>query len=93
VILKQCPLSTAPGILGRVFTIFSALCAFFIFSLMAEHGYAGVAMVGDGATDMDAKPPASVFVGFGGVVVRDSVKAGADWFVSDFAAMTAALKE
>jgi phosphoserine phosphatase len=59
---------------------------------MAEHGYKGVAMVGDGATDMDARPPASVFVGFGGVVVRDTVKAGADWFAYDFKAMTAALE-
>jgi phosphoserine phosphatase len=48
------------------------------------HGYETVVMVGDGATDMQARPPADAFIGFGGIVVRDSVKAGADWFVTDF---------
>jgi phosphoserine phosphatase len=49
-----------------------------------EHGYSPVIMVGDGATDMQARPPADAFIGFGGVVVREKVKAGADWFVVDF---------
>ena len=53
-------------------------------SLKDAHGYETVIMVGDGATDMQARPPASAFIGFGGIVVRDSVKAGADWFVTDF---------
>ena len=52
--------------------------------LKDAHGYETVVMVGDGATDMQARPPASAFIGFGGIVVRDSVKAGADWFVTDF---------
>ena len=52
--------------------------------LKDEHGYAPVIMVGDGATDMQARPPADGFIGFGGVVVREKVKAGADWFVTDF---------
>lgn len=52
--------------------------------LKAEHGYGTVLMVGDGATDMQAKPPADAFIGFGGVVVREKVKAGADWFITDF---------
>lgn len=52
--------------------------------LMEKHGFENVVMVGDGATDMEARPPAALFVGFGGVVVRDTVKAGADWFVTDF---------
>merc|ERR1712003_47581 len=43
-----------------------------------------VAMVGDGATDMEAKPPARLTVGFGGNVVRDKVKALADVYVYDF---------
>ena len=33
---------------------------------------------------MQAKPPADAFVGYGGVVVRDAVKKGADWFVHSF---------
>ena len=41
-------------------------------------------MVGDGATDMQARPPADAFIGFGGIVTRDVVKEGADWFVTDF---------
>ena len=45
-----------------------------------ELGFPTVVMVGDGATDMEARPPADAFVGFGGVVVRESVKKGADWF-------------
>ena len=49
-------------------------------------------MVGDGATDMDARPPADLFIGFGGIVVRDSVKAGADWFVTDFEDMIAPIR-
>ena len=39
---------------------------------------------GDGATDMQAKPPADAFIGYGGIVSRDAVKRGADWFVLSF---------
>lgn len=52
------------------------------------HGYETMIMVGDGATDAQAKPPASAFIGFGGVVAREAVKAKADWFVMDFQEMT-----
>lgn len=41
------------------------------------------AFVGDGASDLEAKPAVDLFIGFGGVVVRDRVKAGADVFVED----------
>jgi len=51
--------------------------------LKEKHGYDPIIMVGDGATDMEARPPADAFVGFGGVVVREAVKRGADWFVTD----------
>lgn len=50
-----------------------------------------VAMIGDGATDMEARPPADVFIGFGGNVTRAAVKEGADWFVTDFSELIAAL--
>ncbi|ETW08734.1 phosphoserine phosphatase SerB [Aphanomyces invadans] len=59
--------------------------------LKKAHGYKTVVMVGDGVTDMQAKPPADLFVGFGGVVERDVVKKNADWFVKDFAELTQAL--
>ena len=61
-------------------------------SLKDAHGYETVIMVGDGATDMQARPPASAFIGFGGIVVRDSVKAGADWFVTDFQVISSFVK-
>ena len=51
--------------------------------LKEKFGYDPLFMVGDGATDMEARPPADVFVGFGGIIVREKVKLGADWFVTD----------
>ena len=53
---------------------------------------AAAAAAGDGATDAQAKPPANAFVGFGGVVTRDAVRAKADWFVYDFKEMTKIIK-
>jgi hypothetical protein len=35
-------------------------------------------------TDAQAKPPATAFIGFGGVVVREAVQRQADWFITDF---------
>ena len=62
--------------------------------LKEKFGYKTVVMVGDGATDMQAKGEgaADAFIGFGGVAVRDAVEKGADWFVSDFDEMTAIVK-
>lgn len=56
--------------------------------IQQSHHYKTMLMIGDGATDAQAKPPAAAFVGFGGVVVRPSVQAQADWFVTDFDDMT-----
>uniref|UniRef100_A0A7S4HLU8 phosphoserine phosphatase n=2 Tax=Odontella aurita TaxID=265563 RepID=A0A7S4HLU8_9STRA len=53
-------------------------------ALKEEHGYDTMVMVGDGATDLQAVPPADAFVGFGGVAVRDAVREKACWFVTDF---------
>ena len=44
-------------------------------------------MVGDGATDVEARPPATAVIGFGKNVVRESVLRDADWFVYDFKEM------
>ena len=52
-----------------------------------KKGYNTMIMVGDGATDAQAKPPADAFIGFGGVVSRAAVKEKACWFVTDFDAM------
>lgn len=55
--------------------------------IIDEHGYDTVVMVGDGATDAQAKPPATAFIGFGGVAVRDAVREKACWYVKDFQQM------
>lgn len=39
-----------------------------------------------------AKPPADTFIGYGGVVVREKVRDGADWFVHDFNELIAIVK-
>ena len=52
-----------------------------------EKGYKTIAMVGDGATDMEAKNPgvgADLTVGFGGVIEREITVREADWFVYSF---------
>jgi phosphoserine phosphatase len=41
-------------------------------------------MIGDGATDAEAKVSADLFVGFGGNQEREVVRKQADWFVYDF---------
>ena len=52
--------------------------------LKRMYGLERVVMIGDGVTDMQAKPHADAFIGFGGVVVRGAVEEGADWFVRSF---------
>jgi phosphoserine phosphatase len=61
-------------------------------ALVAARGYAPVVVVGDGVTDMQARPPADAFVGYGGVVAREAVERGADWFVRDFADVLAVVE-
>jgi phosphoserine phosphatase len=56
--------------------------------IKSTKNYETMVMVGDGATDAQAKPPAKAFIGFGGVVERDAVKEKADWFVYSFDDMT-----
>ena len=41
------------------------------------------AFVGDGVSDLEAKPAVDFFIGFGGVAVRDRVRAEADVFVEE----------
>jgi phosphoserine phosphatase len=42
------------------------------------------AFVGDGVSDLEARPAVDLFIGFGGVVVRPRVKENADLFVTNF---------
>lgn len=37
------------------------------------------------------RPPADLFIGFGGNAVREKVKAGADWFAMEFQDLIAKL--
>ncbi|KAL7554988.1 hypothetical protein ACHAWF_018605 [Thalassiosira exigua] len=61
-------------------------------TIKAKYGYETMVMVGDGATDAQAKPPADTFIGFGGVVTRDAVREKACWFVRDFETMISIVK-
>jgi phosphoserine phosphatase len=45
-----------------------------------SHGKA--AMIGDGVSDLETKPAVDLFIGFGGVVVREKVKENAAVFVT-----------
>ncbi|GMH59874.1 hypothetical protein TL16_g02920, partial [Triparma laevis f. inornata] len=56
-------------------------------------GHENIVMLGDGATDAQAKPPASAFIGYGGVQDREKVRGKADWFVYDFEEATKILEE
>jgi len=53
-----------------------------------SHGRA--AFIGDGVSDLEAKPAVDLFIGFGGVLVRPRVREGADVFLEG-ADMTAVL--
>jgi len=52
--------------------------------LKHRYGYRRVIMVGDGATDLEACPPADAFIGFGGNQIREKIKKEAKWFVMSF---------
>ncbi|KAI3440572.1 O-phosphoserine phosphohydrolase [Psidium guajava] len=50
------------------------------------HGYKAVVMIGDGATDLEARKPggADLFICYAGVQLREAVAAKADWLVFNF---------
>lgn len=56
---------------------------------LADNAY--ITMVGDGATDLEASPPADNFIGYGGNIVRDEVRNGAKCYITDFEKLTQAL--
>eukprot|EP00898_Chlorokybus_atmophyticus_P007763 jgi/Chlat1/7989/Chrsp7S07749 len=63
--------------------------------LRRDNAYRGpVVMLGDGATDLEARQPgaADVVIGYGGMQVRPTVKANADWFVTSFQTLIDAVK-
>ncbi|XP_078447277.1 3-phosphoserine phosphatase [Wolffia australiana] len=58
------------------------------------HQYRTLVMVGDGATDLEARKPggADLFICYGGIQLRPSVAAAADWLVLDFNELCAGLE-
>ncbi|XP_076367375.1 phosphoserine phosphatase isoform X1 [Tachypleus tridentatus] len=60
--------------------------------LKQYYGYQRLVMVGDGATDLAACPPADGFIGFGGNQVREKVKQDSKWFVGCFSELIDELK-
>jgi len=61
--------------------------------LKRKMGYKTLVMIGDGATDAEASPPADAFIGFGGNQARENVRKLAGWYVYDFKALADALNE
>ena len=61
--------------------------------LKQQFGYEVVAMVGDGATDAEARCErgADIFVCYGGAALRQSVADVADWTVTHFKTLKQAL--
>jgi phosphoserine phosphatase len=57
------------------------------------HGYSNIVMIGDGATDAEASPPADAFIGFGGNQVREAVRQQAGWYVYDFETLNSELDD
>ncbi|KAG5536456.1 hypothetical protein RHGRI_024027 [Rhododendron griersonianum] len=58
------------------------------------HGYKSLVMVGDGATDLEARKPggADLFICYAGVQLRDSVASKADWLVFRFTDLISSLQ-
>ncbi|KAF5190748.1 Phosphoserine phosphatase protein, partial [Thalictrum thalictroides] len=54
--------------------------------LRKAHEYKRMVMIGDGATDLEARKPggADLFICYAGVQLRDAVAAKADWLVFNF---------
>lgn len=61
--------------------------------LKKKYGYKNLVMIGDGATDAEACPPADAFIGFGGNVIREPVVKLANWYVYDFKTLIDELKK
>ncbi|XP_034025224.1 phosphoserine phosphatase [Thalassophryne amazonica] len=56
-----------------------------VISILKErYSFKTVVMIGDGATDLEACPPASAFIGFGGNVIRQQVKERCTWYITSF---------
>ncbi|CAJ0937790.1 unnamed protein product, partial [Mesorhabditis belari] len=61
--------------------------------LKKKYGYENLVMIGDGATDYEAFPPADAFIGFGGNQIRENVRTNAPWYVYDFEVLRRELED
>ncbi|XP_031828034.1 phosphoserine phosphatase [Nomia melanderi] len=52
--------------------------------LKDKRGFKSVVHIGDGVTDLETVPVVDLFIGYGGIVVRESVRLGSSWFVTNF---------
>ncbi|CAK9829484.1 Phosphoserine phosphatase [Anthophora retusa] len=59
--------------------------------LKNKKGFKTVVHIGDGATDLETISIADIFIGYGGNVVRESVKLQSSWFITDFNELVDAL--
>ncbi len=59
-----------------------------------KYGYRSLVMVGDGATDLEARQPggAEIFIGYGGVVERPTIAGKADWYIYNIESLITALQ-
>jgi phosphoserine phosphatase len=58
--------------------------------LKSKYQYQRLIMIGDGTTDMEAN--ADGFIGFGGNVVRETVRDNASWFIESFSVLVDELR-
>ena len=84
----------AAGFDAKAFTARAGGRAAAVAHIRAAFGVAPVVMIGDGATDLEARAPggADMFIGYGGVATRAVVVEFADWFVTSFDPLIAALR-
>ncbi|XP_034175298.1 phosphoserine phosphatase [Osmia lignaria lignaria] len=47
-------------------------------------GFQTIVHIGDGATDLETTPIVDLFIGYGGNVIRESVKSKSSWFITNF---------
>lgn len=61
--------------------------------IKSTRGFKQVVMIGDGATDLEARVPggADIVIGYGGAQRREKVVAESDWFVTELDTLVSAL--
>ncbi|RVW85624.1 Phosphoserine phosphatase, chloroplastic [Vitis vinifera] len=57
-----------------------------VMQIRKVHGYKRLVMIGDGATDLEARKPggADLFICYAGIQLREAVASKSDWLVFNF---------